>query len=109
MSNRKVELAFASAMAILLVMAGLSYRSNVAAVESNRRVRHTYEVIETLQGLALGIRTIEASVRGFVLTDNDSYLGDYRSSELQVAREREAFGARSIIPYSRVGFPTSQS
>jgi hypothetical protein len=47
-SSRKVQLAFASAMAVLLVTAGLSYRRSVQAVESDRWVRHTHEVIETL-------------------------------------------------------------
>ena len=96
MSNRKVELAFASAMAILLFAAGLSYRSNVAAVESNRWVRHTYEVIGALQDLTLDMRTIESSARGFILTGNDLYLGDYRSSVLRVAQDQEAFGRLTI-------------
>jgi hypothetical protein len=36
-------------MAVLVVTAGLSYCSVLAAVESDRRVRHSYEVIETLK------------------------------------------------------------
>jgi hypothetical protein len=39
-------------MAALLVTAGLGYRSSVQADESDWWVRHTHEVIETLQDLA---------------------------------------------------------
>jgi hypothetical protein len=60
-SSRKVQLAFVSAMAVLLVTAGLSHRRSVQAVESDWWVRHAHEVLETLQDLALSVRTIESS------------------------------------------------
>jgi diguanylate cyclase (GGDEF)-like protein/PAS domain S-box-containing protein len=96
LSNRKIQIGFASAMAILLVVAGLSYRSSVAASESDRWVQHTHEVLETLQGIALDERTIESSARGFIMTGDDSYLGDYHSSVLRMAQDQEAFGALTV-------------
>jgi diguanylate cyclase (GGDEF)-like protein/PAS domain S-box-containing protein len=95
-SNRQEQIAFAFAMAILLAVVGLSYRSSVVAGESDRWVRHTHEVLETLQDLALNERTIESSARGFIMTGNDSYLGEYRSSILRMAQDQEAFGALTV-------------
>src|SRR5450432_2715194 len=44
-SNWNVQLAFGSAIAILLVVGAFSYRSIVASSESDLWVRHTYEVL----------------------------------------------------------------
>jgi diguanylate cyclase (GGDEF)-like protein/PAS domain S-box-containing protein len=83
-------------MAVLLVTAGLSYCSVLAAVESDRWVRHSYEVIGTLQDLTLSVRTIESSARGFVITGDDSYLVDYRSSILRAAHDQEELRALTV-------------
>ena len=45
LTNWKVQLAFGSAIAILLVVGGFSYRSMAVSAESDRWVRHTYEVL----------------------------------------------------------------
>jgi diguanylate cyclase (GGDEF)-like protein/PAS domain S-box-containing protein len=83
-------------MAILLVTAGLAYRSSVQAVENDYWVRHTHEVVETLQDLVLSTRTIESSARGFVVTGDDSYLGDYHFSILRAAQDQELFGTLTV-------------
>src|ERR1700685_3842954 len=95
-SSREVQLAFASAIAVLLVTAGLSYRSSVQAEESDWWVRHTHEVIETLQDLALSVRTIESSVRGFEITGDDAYLAGYRSDILRVDHDQELFATLTV-------------
>ncbi len=83
-------------MAILLLAAGLSHRSGVAAIESDHLIRHTHEVIETLQDLTLRVRTIKSSARSFALTGDDSYLRDYRSSKQRMAQDEQAFGALTV-------------
>jgi len=76
--NRKVQLAFGSAVAILLVVGAVSYRSIVMSGESDRWVRHTREVLETLQNLVAHMARIESSDRGFALTGEESYLESCR-------------------------------
>ncbi len=71
--NRKVQLAFGSALLTLLVVGAISYRGIVASSESDRRVRHTHEVLASLQDLLLAMRSIESSSRGFVLTGDEAY------------------------------------
>jgi PAS domain S-box-containing protein len=87
--TRKVQLAFGSAILTLLVVGAVSYRGMVVSRESDRRVRHTHEVIENLQDLLLAMEGMESSYRGFALTGKESYLESYHDSTLS-AEQYEA-------------------
>jgi PAS domain S-box-containing protein len=78
--NRKVQFAFAVAMAVILLVGGLTYRSMIESNESNKWVRHTREVLENLQAVLFGIESVESNSRGFILTDDDSYLDTTNAS-----------------------------
>jgi PAS domain S-box-containing protein len=88
--TRKVQLAFGSAVAILLVVGGISYRSIVISSESDRWVRHTHEVLESLQNLVADMTSIESSDRGFALTGEESYLESYRANILSAEQDEAA-------------------
>ena len=98
--NRKVQIAFGSAIVILLVMGAFSYHSMVESSESNRWARHTDEVLASLQQLSFATTKVESSSRGFALSGQESYLETYRSSVLdaqqqeRIARELTADNAR---------------
>jgi PAS domain S-box-containing protein len=85
-TNRIVQFAFGSAVAILLIVGGLSYRSIVISSESNRWVQHTHEVLENLQELQLAMETLTSSVRGYVLIGDESYLERYRAAKLSLGQ-----------------------
>jgi PAS domain S-box-containing protein len=87
--NRKVQLAFGSAILALLMVGAISYRGIVMFSESGQWVRHTDEILASLQDLVVSMQSIEASARGFALTGNETYLADFRASELK-ARQDEA-------------------
>jgi PAS domain S-box-containing protein len=87
--KRKVQLAFGSAIVILLVVGSISYQSIVMSSESNHWVWHTHRVLNSLEKLVSGMATAESSYRGFVLTGNESALESYRASIL-LAKENEA-------------------
>jgi PAS domain S-box-containing protein len=91
--NRTVQLAFGSAIAILLVVGAFSYRAMVVSSESERRVRHSHEVLENLQQLLLAMISIEAIGRGFILTGDESYLESYPASKLSAAGHAAAVRA----------------
>jgi PAS domain S-box-containing protein len=78
--NRKMQLALGAAILASLVVAVISYRAMVASTESDRWVRHTYEVLEKLQNLLAATQSIESSYRGFALTGKESYLELYHTS-----------------------------
>lgn len=69
--NRKVQLAFGSAIAILVVVGAFSFRTLDAATESDRWVAHSNEVLEQVQELNSGMEIISATLRGFILTGKE--------------------------------------
>src|ERR1700683_4121932 len=85
--NRKVQLAFGSAVLTLLVAGGVSYRAIAVSSESNRWVRHTHEVLETLEDLLSTMRGIESNDRGFALSGNESYLASYAINVVLLGQE----------------------
>ena len=85
--NRKVQLAFGSAILALLVVGAMSYRGIVVSTESDRWVRHTHEVLENLQNLLSEMRSVESSYRGFVITGGEQFLNAYHGSVLHAQQE----------------------
>jgi PAS domain S-box-containing protein len=86
--NRKVQLAFGSALLTLLVAGAISYHSIVVSSESDRWVRHSHEVLASLQDVLLAMRSVEASSRGFVLTGQEAYFESCRASILRLGQEQ---------------------
>jgi PAS domain S-box-containing protein len=89
LTSRTVNLAFGSAIVILLAVGALSYRALAMYRERELLVRHTHEVLENLQDLLIAMETIESSYRGFVLTGEESRLDAYRANILS-AKQHEA-------------------
>jgi diguanylate cyclase (GGDEF)-like protein/PAS domain S-box-containing protein len=85
--NRKVQLAFGLAVLTLLMAGGMSYRAVAVSGESDRWVRHTHEILETLEDLLSTMRSIESSNRGFALTGNEAYLGSYEINVVRLGQE----------------------
>jgi PAS domain S-box-containing protein len=85
--NRSMQLALGAAILILVGVGALSYRSMIVSGESNRWVRHTHEVLESLQDLRFALESVESSDRGYVLTGKESYLATYRASRLRVEQD----------------------
>ncbi len=88
--NRKMQLAFGSAMLTLLVVGAISYRGIVVSRESARWVSHTHKVLESIQDLVFAVEGIESNSRGFTLTGKESYLESYRAGLLKVAQDQAA-------------------
>jgi diguanylate cyclase (GGDEF)-like protein len=70
----KVQAAFGSVMALLLIVGILAYRSDLASSESAKWAQHTNEVLEHLANLRLGVENIESGYREFALSGADSSL-----------------------------------
>src|SRR5580698_233181 len=87
--TRTIQVAFGFAILMLLVVGAVSYRGMAVSRESDRWVRHTHEVLETLQDLAVAVKSIESGDRGFALTGDESYAVSYRDG-ITNADESEA-------------------
>jgi PAS domain S-box-containing protein len=75
-----LQLAFGSAIFVLLIMGAIAFRTAAVASESDRWVRHTHEVLENIADLLSTMQNLESSARGFILTGRESYLETYRAS-----------------------------
>ncbi len=93
-SNRKVQFGLGSAILALLIVGAASYRALVVSSASTRWVRHTHDVLETLQDLQFAMESIDSSSRGFVLTGNENYLETYHRSRSRAAHGQA--GLRSL-------------
>jgi diguanylate cyclase (GGDEF)-like protein/PAS domain S-box-containing protein len=80
----KVEIAFCWAILILLVASALAYRSVLASIESERRVKHTHEVLNELDRVTSSAALISTASRGFALTGSDDYLRFYHPTVAEV-------------------------
>ncbi len=87
--NRKVQLAFGSAVLALLIAGALSFRGLAVSRESDRWVRHTHEVLEHLQYLLTAMQGVESSARGFILTGEQPYLDSYQANVASAEQEEE--------------------
>ena len=90
LTNRTVQAAFGAAVAMLLIVGGLAYRSIVVTVESEGWVRHTQEVLENLSKLQLAMETVASSVRGYSLTGAQGYLDAYQAGRLSLTKHAAA-------------------
>jgi len=88
--NRKVQLAFGSAIFALLVVGAVSFRAMIVSGESDRWVSHTHEVLESIQDLVFALESIESSSRGFASTGKESYLESYPADALRIAQDQAA-------------------
>jgi CHASE3 domain sensor protein len=108
--NRKMQLAFGSAMLTLLVVGAISYRGIVVSRESAGWVSHTHKVLESVQDLVFAVEGIESNSRGFALTGKESYLESYRAGLLKVAQDQAAIRSLTLDnPEQRQQVPELES
>lgn len=79
--------AAATGVAICLIGISLAvYRSSTTLVENARWVAHTHEVLTQLEATATGVTQAETELRGFLLTDQESYLVPYSNGLMETRR-----------------------
>ena len=75
--ERKVQWGLGFAVAVLCSMGMIAYALVVSFVNTSNWVIHTHLVIESIQGARTGLDDAETSVRGYLLTQDQSFLGPY--------------------------------
>src|ERR1700722_14234751 len=85
--NRKVQLAFGSAILALLIVGAMSFRGIAVSTESDSWVRHTHEGLENLQSSLSTMQDVESSYRGFAITGNEQFLKSYGASVILSQQE----------------------
>ena len=89
-SERKVQLTLGSAILCLAVVVAVSFRGMAVSDESAMWVRHTHEVLQTLQDLLLAADGVDSNSREYGLTGQDSYLQSYKSRKQSVEQAQAA-------------------
>ncbi|HEY3656405.1 MAG TPA: CHASE3 domain-containing protein [Steroidobacteraceae bacterium] len=92
-TQRKVRLGFAFALTCLAAVGIISYMSVARLNAHTAAVKHTQEVLSSLELLLHAVTDSETAERGFVITADDGYLDPYRQSsnivDLQLTHLRE--------------------
>ena len=90
--GKKIALGFAACFVLLLLVAGVAYRSLETLTQASDWVRHSHEVIARVDELYLELKNVESGVRGFLLTGDETFLESYRKT-LGGGRYRELLKA----------------
>src|SRR5436309_1294793 len=77
---RQVKIGFAVVVTVLAVVGAAWYRSTTRYAQDSRWVQHTYDVIDALDDLLGAARDAELGERGYLVTNNPSYLQTYDSA-----------------------------
>src|SRR5574341_216867 len=88
--GRKIGVALAAALLILVVVGVASLRSTTATVQSGQQVAHALEVVATLEAAIGDLVDLQIGARGFIITGDSAYLDPYRagrSEERRVGKE----------------------
>jgi signal transduction histidine kinase len=86
--NWKLQIAFGSAMALLVFVGAFSYRSITESNESARWVTHSRDVLKSIQLLRYSMEALTSNIRGFLITGNDSFLVTYRANLAALEQQR---------------------
>jgi methyl-accepting chemotaxis protein len=83
----KIGTGFALALAILVAIGAVSYRSTAKLTDTAEWVDHTHQVLEKLEALLSGMIDIETGDRGYVITGEESYLEPYTVGKASVSKQ----------------------
>lgn len=90
--NRRIALGFF--VAVVLIASGftLSFYSYNQYGDDTGRVRHTYEVLGSLQNILSLVKDVESGARGYLLTNDSTYLEPYQSAIVALPGQLKELG-----------------
>jgi methyl-accepting chemotaxis protein len=77
--GRRLAAGFGVACAVLLLVAGLTYRNTASLIDTEDWVNHTHEVRTRLADLSAALITAESAERGYIITGSETHLESYRT------------------------------
>jgi signal transduction histidine kinase/ActR/RegA family two-component response regulator len=84
---------FSLALALLIALAVFSYRATLSAIESERSVRHSDQVLGELEQTLATLTDAETGQRGFLVTGSEDYLAPYTAAVGAVEEHRNRLRA----------------
>ena len=108
--NWKMRFAFGLAMMALLLMGAVSYRWMIVSDGSNGWVKHTHDVLMSIQDMRLAMKTAQSSSLDFALTGDDADIGFYHTNVLRVVRDEEVIRKLTVDnPLQQSRIPTLEA
>jgi len=83
--ERRIQIGFGIAVAIIVAVGAAALRSTEATVDSARGVAHALEVRAELEAGFADLIEAETGVRGYVITGDTSYLAPYHSARTNLS------------------------
>jgi len=83
--ERRIQIGFGIAVAIIVAVGAAALRSTEATVDSARGVAHALEVRAELEAGFADLIEAETGVRGYVITGDTSYLAPYHSARTSLS------------------------
>ena len=84
--ERRIQIGFGIALAIIAGVGAAALRSTEATVNSAHWVAHTLQVRAELEGTVADLIEAETGVRGYIITGDTSYLAPYHAAETTLGR-----------------------
>ncbi len=78
--NRRIALGFIVALVLIASGFAISFYSYIQYGADTGRVRHTYEVTSALENILSLVKDVETGARGYVITNDTTYLDPYRKA-----------------------------
>ncbi|HYR59425.1 MAG TPA: CHASE3 domain-containing protein, partial [Chthoniobacteraceae bacterium] len=82
--GKKIGAGFGAAIVAIAIIGGTAYLSILQLVDTAGWVKHTEEVLRTLDDLISSLKDAESSERGYVITGEEVYLAPHRSGTEKV-------------------------
>jgi signal transduction histidine kinase len=85
--SRNIAVGFLLALALLIVIGIVSVYSTIRFAESAEVVNRSYRILSELQATLADLGSAESEARGFVMTGDEQYLGQYETAlrDMQVS------------------------
>jgi len=82
--QKRIVAGFGLVLLLIAILGWLSNRSTRQFIDNSRRVAHSHEVLEKLEGTLSLAKDIETGQHGFVLTGNERYLEPYETAKREI-------------------------
>ncbi len=83
----KIGGGYALAVAILLIIAGVSYFTIVNLIDAMQKVEHSHEMLSELHDVQANIFEMDLNGRMFLLTGEEGYLDTQRRAKTEVSQK----------------------
>ncbi len=79
LAKKQVLVGFSLGLALLVLVAWLSYSNTRRLIETSRSVAHTHEVLVALEETVTRLQDVQRGMRGYVITGDERFLEPYHA------------------------------